>query len=77
MSSVLAQYCEEAKAQWIELGEKRGEKRGRGEGIEMMMELYNKLLQLGRPLDAQRVMTDRGYLNEQLHVFFPEHYNEK
>ena len=53
-----------------------GRVEGRGEGIEMMMDLYNKLLQLGRPLDAQRVMTDRGYLNEQLHVFFPEHYNE-
>ena len=54
-----------------------GRVEGRGEGIEMMMELYNKLLQLRRPLDAQRVMTDRGYLNEQLHVFFPERFNEK
>ena len=54
-----------------------GRVEGRGEGIEMMMDLYNKLLQLRRPLDAQRVMTDRGYLNEQLHVFFPERFNEK
>ena len=76
MSSVLSGVLTDVYNDGYGNGRVEGRVEGRGEGIEMMMELYNKLLQLRRPLDAQRVMTDRGYLNEQLHVFFPEHYNE-
>ena len=72
MSSVLAQYCEEAKAQWIELGEKRG----RGEGIEMLTQLFNILYSRGRDQDAKRVSIDADYRDQLLHEFFPEHYNE-
>ena len=77
MSSVLSGVLTDVYNDGYGNGRVEGRVEGRGEGIEMMMELYNKLPQLRRPLDAQRVMTDRGYLNEQLHVFFPERFNEK